>query len=71
MRKTFAILLLFVHVFNLAGYHFIYNYYKQQATVQIDGKIDRGQYQPGDLVEVNIPTTFHMLRQTYCRSLQW
>ena len=55
MRKTFAILLLFVHAFNLAGYHFIYNYYKQQATVQIDGKIDRGQYQYSDLVEVNIP----------------
>jgi hypothetical protein len=55
LRKTIAILLLTIHAFNIAGYHFIFNYYKHKTGSQAEQKIERGQFLANDLVEVNIP----------------
>ncbi len=55
MKKTIAILLLTVHVFNLGGYHALFAFLQQKASTQIIEQLDNGSYQSADLVEVKIP----------------
>jgi hypothetical protein len=55
MKKTIAIVLLIIHVFNLAGYHALFAFLQQKASTQIIEQLDNGAYQTADLVEVKIP----------------
>jgi hypothetical protein len=55
LKKIIAILLLIIHVFNLAGYRALFTYLQQKASTQIVDKLDQGSYQDADLVEVKIP----------------
>jgi hypothetical protein len=55
LKKGIAIVLLIVHVFNLAGYHALFAFLQQKASTQIIEQLDNGAYQAADLVEVKIP----------------
>ena len=55
MKKTIAIVLLSIHLFNLAGYRALFDLLQQKASFQIVQKLDNGSYQEADLVEVKIP----------------
>ena len=55
MKKTIAIVLLCIHLFNLAGYRALFDLLQQKASFQIVQKLDNGSYREADLVEVKIP----------------
>ncbi|MCC6287526.1 MAG: hypothetical protein IT249_06550 [Chitinophagaceae bacterium] len=55
LKKIFAILLLFVHVFNLAGYTLLFGFLQQQNTKTTLAQIENGQYSDKDLILVKVP----------------
>lgn len=55
MKKTFAILLLSAHLFNLAGYSLFFQFLIQQSDRQIVEKLDNNQYSYNQLVQVKVP----------------
>jgi hypothetical protein len=55
LKKTIAIILLTIHLFNLAGYRAMFALLQQKATVQIVERLDLGSYNDAELVEVKIP----------------
>ena len=55
LKKLSAILLLGVLVFNFTGYRWMLSYMDQQATVRLEQKLDDGDYDENQLVEVKIP----------------
>ena len=42
-------------VFNLAGYHWLFNMIEQKATARLENKISAGNYSDNQLVEIKIP----------------
>ena len=55
MKKIFAILLLVTHLFNIAGYQFVFNYFIDRSDVLASQKFDEHLYADGLLTEVKIP----------------
>lgn len=55
MKKIFAILLLVVHLFNIAGYQFVFNYFIDHSDVLASQEFDEHLYADGLLTEVKIP----------------
>lgn len=55
MRKSFAILLLAIHLFNLAGYRLLYAYFADRSEQQLITTLDNGHYNNDELVEIKIP----------------
>ncbi|HEY5773863.1 MAG TPA: hypothetical protein VIS75_14600 [Chitinophagaceae bacterium] len=55
MKKTAAILLLALLLFNTIGYRIVFNLLEQKATARLENKIDAGKYSEEELVEVKIP----------------
>lgn len=55
LRKSIAIFLLFIHIYNLIGYRAIFAYLEQKATSSIVMKLDKGQYHDDELIEMKIP----------------
>ena len=55
VKKLSAILILTVHLFNLAGYSFLFQYFIKQSDKQIVQQLDNNQYSDKDLVEVKVP----------------
>jgi len=47
-------LLLAVHLFNLAGYTLLFDYYMQQSDKQLTQQLDNNQYNDSELIEVKI-----------------
>ena len=50
----FATILLIVHLFNLAGYSFLFRYLNTAASAQLAGAIDRQEYPEHALLEVKM-----------------
>lgn len=57
MKKSFAILLLVIHVFNLAGYTLLFGFLQQQNYKATLAQIERGAYSDEDLILVKVPMT--------------
>ncbi|QEC74483.1 hypothetical protein [Mucilaginibacter ginsenosidivorax] len=55
MKRFIAILLLNVHLFNLGGYQFVFQYFIHQSEVQIVKEIYENKIDATKLVEIKIP----------------
>lgn len=55
MKKIGAILLLLILVFNFYGYRWLLSYFEENATARLEQKLDAGDYDVNQLVEVKIP----------------
>ena len=55
MKKTAAILLLGVLLFNWVGYRFLTSYLEERATAQMNARLDENQYDESELITVKIP----------------
>ncbi len=54
MKTLFATILLIVHLFNLAGYAFLFRYLNTSASEQLSQAIDRQEYPEDALLEVKM-----------------
>jgi hypothetical protein len=54
LKQYFAILLLAVHLFNLAGYMLLFDYYMQRCNEQLTQQLDNNEYNDNELIEVKI-----------------
>ena len=54
LRKLFAIAMLTVYLFNLAGYNFLFHYYINQSDQTISRQADLGDYSDAALIEIKI-----------------
>lgn len=54
MKKLLAITLLIVHLFNLAGYPFLFRYFIKQSSQQLTQKIDNHSYKDSELIEIKV-----------------
>ena len=54
LKQCLAILLLAVHLFNLAGYTLLFDYYMQQSAQQLTQQLDNNEYNDSELIEVKI-----------------
>ena len=54
MKSLFATILLIVHLFNLAGYSFLFRYLNTAAASQLTKAIDRQEYPEDALLEVKM-----------------
>ncbi len=55
MRKLLTITLLVVHLFNLAGYSFLFSYLTARSSAQLTKKIDDNKYNGDHLIEIKVP----------------
>jgi hypothetical protein len=55
LKKIASILFLLVLVFNFWGYRLVLSYMEQKATVRLEQKLDAGNYDVSQLIEVKIP----------------
>ena len=55
MKKLFAITLLVIYLFNLAGYLLLYEYFIARSNKQLVQQIDNHQYNENELVQVQLP----------------
>jgi len=55
VKKIVAILLLFIMLFNLAGYRWIFSAIENKATAKLEQRISSANYNEEQLVEVQIP----------------
>jgi hypothetical protein len=55
LKKTIAILLISVYLFNLAGYKIFFDYLIQQAYSSTIQELDKGNYTEAQLIEIKIP----------------
>jgi len=55
LKKSIAILLLAVYLFNLAGYSLVFQYFIEQSEQQFAQQIDENKYTDAELVEISIP----------------
>lgn len=64
MKKLFAILLLSVHLFNLAGYSLLFQHFINQSDSQLVKQLDNNRYNNEDLVEVKVPLNMPYINST-------
>lgn len=55
MKKTAAILLLFIFTFNLVGYQLMYNFKASQADAALEQALDANQYNDSQLISIKQP----------------
>jgi len=55
VKKTVAILLLTVYLFNLCGYPVVFHYFIQQSESVFVQQLDANEYDDNDLVQISIP----------------
>ena len=55
LKRTAAILLIFIFLFNIVGYRWLFVHLENKATQKLEEKIDAGQYSDDQLVEIKIP----------------
>lgn len=55
LKKTIAILLLVIYLFNLAGYTLVFRYFITQAETGFISRLDQKKYDDADLVQISIP----------------
>ena len=55
LKKITAILLISLLLFNIVGYKLVFAYLEENATSRLEEKIDAGQYDESQLIEIKIP----------------
>jgi hypothetical protein len=55
LKKIFAISLLIIHLFNLAGYYLLFNYFIQRSDIKAIQQLDQNLYHDKELAEIKIP----------------
>ncbi len=55
LKKSIAIFLLAIYLFNLAGYSLIFHYFISQSEQKFAQQLDEHRYKDTDLVEISIP----------------
>lgn len=55
MKKTAAILLLGILLFNWVGYRFITTYLENRSNAQLNANLDQNNYNESDLVSIKVP----------------
>jgi hypothetical protein len=55
LKKIASILFLFILVFNFWGYRWALSYLEKKATIRLEQRLDAGNYEASQLVEVKIP----------------
>lgn len=55
MKKTLAVILLFMLLFNWFGYRLVFNYMQEQKDSQLEAKFDNNSYDESQLIEIKIP----------------
>lgn len=64
MKKLVATTLLIVHLFNLAGYPFMFRYLMQRSSQQLSQHIDNHRYHESDLMEIKVALNMPYLTPT-------
>ncbi len=54
LKKLFAILLLFIYLFNLVGYNLLFQYLINRNDAQVSARLDKNNYVDKDLVVVKV-----------------
>lgn len=54
-RQSAAILFLLVHLFNIGGYHFLFDILEQRASYTLETQLDNEQYTDDQLIEMKVP----------------
>lgn len=55
MRKVIAALLVVIFTFNLVGYRFVVDYLQQNASENLEQRIDNNQFDESQLIEMKTP----------------
>ncbi|QMU28045.1 hypothetical protein [Adhaeribacter radiodurans] len=55
MRRLFAIGLLAIHLFNIAGYSLLFQYFIYQTDTNLVARLDLNQYRESELIQFKIP----------------
>jgi hypothetical protein len=55
LRKTAAIFLLLILLFNVVGYRAWFDYAEKKADRQLEARLDKNEYQEDDLITIKIP----------------
>ena len=55
MKKTAAILLIILYLFNWGGYRVVFYFMQQQTSNRLELKLDKNDYREDDLIEFSIP----------------
>lgn len=55
LKKTAALLLTTLFLFNLFGYRLLVNYMQDKANVQLEAKFDHNSYDESQLIELKVP----------------
>jgi cbb3-type cytochrome oxidase subunit 3 len=55
LRKTAAIFLLLILLFNVVGYRAWFYYAEKKADRQLEARLDKNEYQEDDLITIKIP----------------
>jgi len=62
VRKFASAILMFILLFNLAGYRFIVDYMQKRSDEKLEVRLDHDEYNESQLIEIKIPV--HMPYQT-------
>jgi hypothetical protein len=55
LRKSAAIILLLILLFNITGYRVCFYYAEQKADLAMESRLDKDQYNENDLIAITIP----------------
>lgn len=55
VRKSAAILLLIIFLFNLVGYRILFDYAQKKSDAQVTTSLDTHQYNDADLITIKVP----------------
>ena len=55
MRKSAAIILLLILLFNMIGYRIWFYYAEQKADMAMESRLDKDQYDVNDLISITVP----------------
>jgi len=55
LRKSAAIILLLILLFNIIGYRVWFYYAEQKADVAMESRLDKDQYNENDLISITVP----------------
>lgn len=64
LKKLFAILLLSIYLFNLAGYSLLFQHFIDDSDSQLVKQLDNNKYDDKDLVEVKVPLNMPYINNT-------
>ena len=55
LKKTTALFLIILFLFNLFGYRLLVNYLQSQSNIQLEASLDKNLYNDSQLIELKVP----------------